>query len=350
MRYGMRNDSRRKGARRVLLAIFFVGVILAGTTVTARHVYLENLKPVSDSQQTTLVTVDEGLSAEAIAEQLKKAGLIRSTWAFKLYVSSKQVRDALQAGTYSLEPSQSTAEIVAQLTHGKVATDMVTIVPGQRLDQVKKNLIDDGFAAADVAAALDAANYVGNAALVDKPSGASLEGYLYPDTFEKTAKTSARSIVENSLSQMRGRLTPDLRAAFAAQGLSTYQAITLASVVENEVSKQTDRNQVAQVFLKRLRENIRLESDATASYGAVLDGKGALASYDSPYNTYKNLGLPPTPISNVTVSSLQAVAHPATTDWLYFVSGDDGVTRFSRTLAEHEANVEQYCHKLCGRE
>src|SRR5690606_18816245 len=123
---------------------------------------------------------------------------------------------------------------------------------------------------------------------------------------------------------------PEMREAFSAQGLSVYRAITLASIVEKEVPLPEDRAQVAQVFLKRLNSNVKLQSDATAKYGAVLDGKDPSASqyltYPSAYNTYENAGLPPGPISNVTESSLRAVAYPAKTDWLYFVSGDDKKT------------------------
>lgn len=117
--------------------------------------------------------------------------------------------------------------------------------------------------------------------------------------------------------------------------------------MEREVPAGGERAQVAQVFLKRLNMGMKLESDATASYGAILAGQEPSLTYNSPYNTYAHPGLPPGPISNVSETSLAAVAHPATTDWLYFVSGDDGVTYFSKTLAEHEALTAQHCKKLC---
>jgi UPF0755 protein len=330
-----------------MLLVVLIALVL-GATITVRHIYTENLKPASASQKTQLVTIKEGTSVTEIADLLQKEGLIRSSWAFKLYVSSKDVRDDLQAGTYGLEPSQSVAEIVAQLTHGKVATNLVTIIPGQRLDQIRNVLVNDGFSATEVDQALDPAQYADNPALVDKPAGASLEGYLYPDSFQKTASTSAQSIVERSLSEMDRQITPDLRAAFAKQGLSTYQGIVLASIIEQEVSNPADRAQVAQVFLKRLRSNISLGSDVTAYYGALQAKQKPTTTFDSPYNTLLYKGLPPTPISNVSALSLQAAAHPAGTDWLFFVTGDDGTTHFSKTNDEHEALTRQYCHKLCG--
>jgi UPF0755 protein len=171
---------------------------------------------------------------------------------------------------------------------------------------------------------------------------------LYPDSFQKTATTDPKTIVAESLAEMQKHLTPDIRTGFAKQGLTVYQGVTLASIVEQEVPGQDDRNQAAQVFLKRLKIGMVLGSDVTAFYGAIKDGVPPSVTYDSPYNTRIHKGLPPGPISNVTDSSLYAVAHPANTDWLYFVAGDDGKTYFAKTEADHEANVSNYCHKLCS--
>lgn len=347
MRYSTQ-QRRRRWPRRVTFLLVAVVALLIAATVVVRHLYDNSLRPVSNNQQTQLIVVEEGASVDAIATKLEAAGLIRSAWAFKLYVSGKQVRGDLQAGTYAFSPSLAVSDIVTKLTSGKIATNNITILPGQRIDQIRASLINDGFAPSDVDKAMDPASYGTNPALVDKPVGASLEGYIYPDSFQKTASTTAVSIIEQSLAEMQGYLTPDIRAAFAKNGLSTYQGIILASIVEREVAKQSERNQVAQVFISRLHRDMTLGSDPTAQYGAILDGKEPSVVYDSPYNTRKHKGLPPTPISNVSVSSLKAVAYPANTDWLYFVSGDDGTTHFSRTLDEHEALTRQYCQKLCN--
>lgn len=344
MKYTSQPSKRRWPKRIVWLCIVGLALISVATAAV-RYAYYASLKPLSTSSEVHLITVYEGASVNTIGKQLEKARVIRSAWAFKLYVSSKEVSDDLKAGSYELAPSQSVSEIVAQLTHGKVATNLVTILPGQRIDQVRKKLLQDGFAEADVNVALNAAHYAGHPALVDKPANVNLEGYIYPDSYQKIATTKPDTIIESALGEMSQHLTPELRSAFAKQGLSTYQAITLASVVEREVSKQEDRDRVAQVFLSRLRNGMRLESDATASYGATLAGQKPSSSFDSAYNTYKHEGLPPTPISNVTASSLKAVAYPAPTEWLYFVSGDDGTTHFSKTLPEHEENIRHYCSK-----
>lgn len=348
MRYTTKVPKKNRWPRRLTFVLLIGLALIIGATITVRAMYSQNLKPVSDSQQTQLVTIETGATLNTIADQLQKQGLIRSSWAFKLYVSSKQARSELQAGTYAFSPSQTIAQIVAKLTQGKVATNTVTILPAQRIDQIRAAFINDGFNPTDVDKALSPSTYANNPALVDKPASASLEGYLYPDSFEKTANTTAEQIIQQSLSEMQAQLTPDIRSAFAKHGLSTYQGITLASIVEQEVSKQTDRDQVAQVFLSRLQQNMMLGSDVTARYGSIVAGKTPSLTYDSPYNTLIHKGLPPTPISNVSTSSLRAVANPANTDWLYFVAGDDGTTHFSKTFADHQALTDQYCHKLCG--
>src|SRR5690606_4509954 len=134
-------------------------------------------------------------------------------------------------------------------------------------------------------------------------------------------------------------LTPTLRANIIKQGLTIHEAIILASIIEKEAGTEDEKPRIAQVFLKRLREDMKLQSDATAGYGAVLSGDydslsgSELLTYESAYNTYLHAGLPPGPISSFNASSLEAIAHPSNTDYLYFVSGKDCVTRFSKTLA-----------------
>lgn len=347
MRYSAQPTGSR-WPRRLTIVLGIIVLIVITATIVVRHIYDNNLRPVSSNQTTQLVTVQQGASLEAIAHQLEKDGLIRSAWAFKLYVSSKQVRSDLQAGTYAFAPSQTVAQIVAQLTHGKIATDSITILPGQRIDQIKATLRNYGFSEDQVTQALDPTQYAGNSALVDKPAAASLEGYIFPDTFQKDANTTAQDIVGKSLTAMEGQLTPDVRSAFAKQGLSTYQGLILASMVEREASTYSDRQQVAQVFLSRLHQDMTLGSDVTAFYGAILAGQAQSTKYDSAYNTLLHKGLPPTPISNMSSSSIQAVAHPSSTDWLFFVAGDDGTVHFSHTYEEHQALIDQYCHKLCG--
>lgn len=336
---------------RVLIALIIASLLVIGGAVVAiRKVYDSNLRPISASQKSQLVTIPLGASAKEIGGILKKANLIRSSWAFEWYVRNQNLRDNLQAGTYSLRPNLSIPQIADVLTQGKIATDLVTILPAQRLDQIRDSFINKyHFSPADVDAALNPDNYADHPALVDLPKGATLEGYLYPESFQKTANTKPQTIVRASLDEMQKHLTPDLRAAIVKQGLTVHQGVILASIVEQEVSKVSDKPTVAQVFLKRLSENMALGSDVTAYYGSIVAGQAPSLTYDSPYNTHLHPGLPPGPISNVSDNSLQAVANPSSTDYLFFVAGDDGVTYFSHTLAEHQALVKEHCKKLCSQ-
>lgn len=340
-KYALHNNS--SGWLSILGWVAAVAIVsLLAIVLFVRQSYVHNLKPVSESQTSQLVTIESGSTARDIAVTLKEANLIRATWAFEWYVRTHNVRDKLQAGSYYLLPSQSVSEIVDILTTGHIATDLVTVLPGKRIDQIKAAMVNAGFDPTEVEAAFNPDLYKDHPALVDKPAGASLEGYLYPESFQKDRNTKPETIVRASLDQMNMYLTAEIKAGITKQGLTVYQGIILASVVEKEVGNADDRPIVGQVFLSRLKQNIALESDATTSYGAILDGKVPSHDYDSPYNTYKHPGLMPSPISNVSVSSLKAVAFPASTDYLYFVAGHDCKTRFSKTLQEHEAKIKEF--------
>lgn len=342
--------TRRQRLRIFLFVLAIIIVALIGAAAVVRHIYDENLQPVNSSQSTQIVLVADGASVQQIADLLHTDGLVRSSWSFQWYVRSQELRSDLQAGTYSFSPSQGVANIVQVLTNGKITTKLVTILPDKRLDQIRSDLINDGFSPSSVDQALQADQYSNLPALAYKPAGVNLEGFLYPDSFQKTATTSPSVIIRESLTEMGDNLTPALQAAFAQEDLSTYQGIILASIVQQEVSAPADQVQAAQVFLTRLHMGMTLGSDQTAFYGAILAGQTPSISYDSPYNTLIHTGLPPTPISNVNAQALNAVAHPANTSWLYFVTGDDGVTYFEQTAQQHQADVDQYCHTKCAQD
>lgn len=346
MKYTSRSRNSRLTIVVVILAL--IASLALATVLMVRKSYNDHLKPVSASQKAQLITIPKGSSVKEIGKLLEKQGVIRASWAFEWYVRNNNLRDSIQAGTYSLRPNQSTQEVTNELTQGRVATDLVTILPAQRLDQLKKAFIAAGYDTAEVDKAFEPTQYENHPALVDKPEGASLEGYLYPESFQKTAETKPKTIIIASLDEMQKHLTPDLRAGMVRQGLTVHEGVILASIIDQEVSNSEDKKTVAQVFLRRLREDRALESDATAGYGAILAGQSPSLTYDSPYNTYLHKGLPPTPISNVSKSGLEAVANPSKTNYLFFVAGDDGKTYFSQTLQEHDQLVKDHCKKLCS--
>jgi len=345
--------SRSHGRRITIISLIVLVVVAVSVAMVVRHQYYENLKPVSSSSSEIMVDIPRGSTTKEIAQILKDKGLIRATWAFQWYLSTNDVGDKLQAGTYNLRANQSVEQIVAQLTHGAVATKLVTIIPGTRITQVKQAFIDSGFQQDEVDKAFDPALYKDSPVLADMPAGvATLEGLLYPDSYQRDNSTKPEEIVREALNEMQSYLTPAMRASFTKQGLTVYQGLILASIVEQEEPVATDRPIVAQVFLKRLDSGIMLGSDITALYGAVKDGvqlpdnpseaANQAIIHDSPYNTRIHTGLPPTPVSTIEKTALEAVANPADTDYLYFVAGKDCATHFGKTLAEHNQNIQKY--------
>jgi UPF0755 protein len=336
--------------RRVWFLLLSLIIIFIFGSIVVRKIYDQRLRPVSDSATVQIFNIEKGSSVKQIADKLETKHLVRSSWATQLYVHSKGLNNKLQAGTYALSPNQSTPQIVTIISSGKITTNLVTILPGKRIDQISAALINDGYSPSEVSSALDPGQYASLPVISFVPSGTkTLEGMLWPDSFERTATTPLTDIITESLNEMGQHLIPAVQASFASEGLSTYEGITLTSIANQEVNKPADQAQVAQVFLSRLKSGSSLGSDVTANYGAIAAGNAPSLSYDSPYNTLIHTGLPPTPISTISESSLYATTHPATTSWLYFVTGDDGTTYFSTTLQQQQANTAQYCHKLCSQ-
>jgi UPF0755 protein len=229
----------RRWLRNTLIIILLLTTVTLASVVLVRRTYHENLQPVSANQKSQVVTIPSGTTVREIADKLKSRSLIRSDWAFEWYVNSRNVRDQLQAGTYALSPSQTVQEIVAVMTHGKVSTNLVTILPGKRIDQIRDSLINDGFSPSAVEKALNPNVYAGHPALVDKPSSANLEGYIYPESFQKTAQTDPEEIIRASLDQMQRFLTPQVRAGLVRHGLTVHQGVILASIIAMLITKKT---------------------------------------------------------------------------------------------------------------
>jgi UPF0755 protein len=322
----------------LLLGVTAVGVLYGW--------YRSNLKPrdmaTSDKQ---LVVIRKGLSSSAIAALLEEKEIIRSSTAFSWFLSREGSKNKLQAGTYELSKQMSVSDIVTKLVRGEVARRTVTFPPGRRLDQLQTAMLEAGFEEKAVKEALASAGRDKLEGIL--PPQADLEGYLFAETYLLNLDDSATKVIDQAVGQLLKQLTPEMRQGIGKQGLSIHQAVILASIVQQESSNADTQKQIAQVFLLRLKKNISLGADPTFRYGAAISGKPASPSLDHPYNTRIHTGLTPGPIGNFNASALRAVAEPASGDYLFFVAGDDGVTRFSRTSAEHEALKGKYCIELC---
>lgn len=302
--------------------------------------YRVGLHAVSDTDVTPPAVefiVKAGQNAPAIADNLKAADLIRNRNAFITYINFHGLRAHLKTGTYSLNPSLSADQIARIIADGRTVTKRLVVPEGYRLSQIREAAATLGVSKADFNAALAAPHT--QSFLATKPASVDIEGYLFPDSYQIDSDTTATSLVTAMLDTFGRRLGPEYTQAFAAQGLNLHQALTLASIVEKEVNTPADRPIVAQVFLKRLKTGTLLGSDVTVHYAADLLGVPFNLDLNSPYNTRKFVGLPPGPICSPGLGSLDAVAHPSATDYLYFLSGKDGKTYFAKTYAEHQRNI-----------
>lgn len=337
-----------KKRRRTLLFIL-LGLLCAVIGVAAASViwYNTQLSPV-DSKNTELVkiTIEPATTPDMISELLKEKGVIRNTTAFAVYTRLTNTQNTLKAGSYRLSPAETTPEIVAHLTKGSVDTFNVTFLPGATLAENREVLIKDGFTATEVDAAL-ALEY-DSALFANKPFGVSLEGYIYGETYNFGTGATVEEILRATFAQFEKVIEENnLVSKFHAQGLNLYEGITLASIVQRE-SIGGDEAQIAQVFFSRIEANMPLGSDVTYQYIADILGVDRDPNLDSPYNTRRFTGLPPGPIAAPGLKALLGVANPAPGNYLYFLSGDDDITYYGRTLEEHEANISAHCKVKCS--
>lgn len=319
--------------------------------------YQTQLSPVNaGSQELVLIKIESGESPASIGDLLEEKQIIRSSTAFMIYTRLSGTQNSLQAGSYRLSPADNTQAIVKHLTDGNVDTFSLTFYPGATLtdntdkpeDQktdVTTVLTRAGFDKSEIQAALN--KQYDHPLFQTKPASADLEGYIYGETYDFYSDSSVEDIFTKIFDHFYQIIQDnDLINKFKARGLSLYQGINLASIIQRE-SGGDDKAQIAQVFLKRLGMDMVLGSDVTYQYIADKTGVARDPNLDSPYNTRRYPGLPPTPIATPGLASLIAVANPASGDYLYFLSGDDDVTYFARTLQEHEQNIVKHCKQKC---
>ncbi len=321
-----------------LLALFFLLALVVGF-ILWRSAYA-----AKDSSATVqAITIESGTGTEDIARLLTEQGLVSSERVFKIAVVLTGSRGKLQAGIYELSAAMSPAKIAGILVTGATKERRVTIPEGLRLDEVAQLLEKNSIVSAKEFVEATQENF-DFAFLKSKPAVADLEGFLFPDTYTFRDGVSAHDVVGTMLSNFDQRISA-LLPQIEASKRSLFEIVTLASIVEGEVPSDEDRKVVAGVFFNRLAEDMLLQADSTLAYILKqdrIDFSTEDTKIDSPYNTYKSLGLPPGPINSPGLSSLRAVLAPADTEFFYFVSDPDtGETVFAKTLDEHNANVKR---------
>jgi UPF0755 protein len=310
-------------------------------------------QPAGGNPQPVRFAVRSGESGAVIAANLQAAGLIDSALRFQIVGRFHGGMDELRAGEYSLRATMRPSEII-EVMRGGVGTGWVTIPEGWRMADIADSLDSRGIASRDAFLSATAGDFDADF-LRERPPGSTIEGYLFPDTYQVLPGATPRQVVQLMLNAFGERFTPELRSQSAKFELSTHQVVTLASIVEREAVAADERPLIAGVFLQRLKKGLKLQADPTVQF--ALAGvnppyrsqgywKATLSSADvtigSPYNTYVVHGLPPGPIGSPGLAAIRAVLDAPPTEYLYFVARPDGRHAFARTYKEHEENVARY--------
>jgi UPF0755 protein len=320
------------------LAKFFFAAVLAA----AFAVLLVVLMPVPLSEPKLLVRVPHGASLRTAAHSLNDGGVGVPAWVISGVGRVAGLSTSIKAGSYEFDQGIALWALLRKLSSGDTSQGDVLFVEGSNFREIRARLnaqpdllhVTGEMSDADVMAKLGVA-------------GQSPEGWFFPDTYRFDKRSEDVEVLKRALTAMQKQLNTVWQSREANLPLkSPYELLILASIVEKETGAAADRTQIAGVFINRLRKGMRLQTDPTVIYGLGerFDGnlRKADLQRDTPHNTYTRGGLPPTPICMPGMAALQAAAHPAKTDALYFVAKGDGSSQFSATLEAHNQAVNQY--------
>ncbi len=341
MSSNLSNTPRRVRRIATLLVLLLVVALL----VVGGMLYTVQLMgPVTGNKDAppVLVTIPAGRNARQIGEILARKHLIRSPLSFVFASRMDGLSGKMHAGHYELSPAMPPRQIAAQMALGETAQEVVTVPEGYTVRQIARRLAEHHLV--DEARFLALAQTGGRSfhARGWTPPDDNLEGYLFPDTYTVPKGASARDVIQIMLDNFARRVVTPFGAEAAGFPGGLPAVVTLASLVEREAEVDADRPLIAAVYRNRLKAGMRLQCDATVQY-ALPEHKTRLfyadLRVDSPYNTYKYAGLPPTPIANPGLPSIEAALHPARVGYLYYVAGPGGRHIFSTTLAQHDQAV-----------
>jgi UPF0755 protein len=338
----------------VLVAAVVAALLVYGTPDAVLDDGETSVEPLPTAGDPVLITVGQGTSARDIGDQLAAQGIIRSGRLFEVLAGLKGVQNSLEAGEYEFDRGIPAIEAVNRIAEGRTASRRITFPEGTRVEEMGALLEEKRIVTRQqFLEAIAAGGF--NEPFLSQVNPPSLEGFLFPAGYEFSREADASQIVATMLHGFQTNVVDNLQ--LEGQGLSLYEVITLASIVEREAVNPEEREIIASVFLNRLRVGMPLQADPTVQFALAQD-PASVAQFgywkkdvtlddlqvNSPYNTYVNPGLPPGPIANPGLASIQAVVRPANTDFLFFVAtgDDDGSHAFSRTLEEHEQNIARY--------
>lgn len=320
-----------KSRSKPLLVFIIISLVL----LLSYFFYREGTLPVNKNiKKTQIFVVPKGDSLVSITRKLEKEGLIRNRIVFFLVVKQLGIEKKIQAGDYRLSKSMNAHEIARNLTHGTLDV-WVTVIEGLRKEEVAEAISEN-------------LNITQIKFIKEAP-----EGYLFPDTYLMPKKASSEAVISIMTNNFNNKFTDELKQKAQNKGLNNEEAVILASLVEREAKFDADRPKVAGVILNRLKIGMKLDIDATVQYALGYQPdektwwKQGLTDEDklinSLYNTYRVAGLPPGPISNPGLASLEAVANADTSvPYLYYLHDEKGRTHFARTFEEHQANIQKY--------
>jgi UPF0755 protein len=330
-------------------AIIVLTLAILFTAQRALFHYLD-VASASDGQPVTFV-VSENETANSIADRLQADGLIRSSTYFKLKMRLSNADSKLQAGRFTLQKGMSVDQIINALTTS-AAVQVVTVrfQEGWRTEQIAETLVQAGL----IQTTDQFTNAIQNGSwnydfLASRPSNTSLEGFLFPDTYQFRADATPDDIINTMLQNFQTRVPAAEQAKAQALGLNFYQVMTIASIVEREAAVPEERPIIASVYYNRIKQTMPLQADPTVQYAVGKSGDWwpQISPNDldtqSSYNTYQNPGMPPGPICDPSLASIEAALAPATTDYVYFVAKGDGSGQhlFAKTYAEQQANIKK---------
>ena len=331
-----------------VVGVLLLLAVLAGGTLLYGRSQLE--PPAGTADAGVTITVRAGEPVDDVVKDLASHGLIRSTFWFGWFARFQGLQAKLVAGSFSLNDAMSASYIIQRLEGPpQVLVHQLVLAEGLNAAQMAIRVAAAGLGiTADQYTAEVQHGSFNEPFLAGRPTGASLEGFLFPDTYAVPEHATAHDVVQMQLADFANKAGAPLAGLTPPQ---VYDAVTVASMIEREAKFDADRPLVASVIANRVAAGMRLEIDSTVLYGLGLTS-GSLTpdqlASDTPYNTYVHAGLPPTPIANPGVSSISAAAHPATSNYLFYLSDCSGHNHYSVTEQEHEKQIQQYLSKPCG--